>query len=122
MTEDVQRALATDNLIDITTTGRRSGEPRRIETWFYRADGKLYLTGLPSPKKRDWLLNIEANPEFTFHLKDSTSADLAARGTAITAEPERRRIIAAIIAELDTDYDVDEWVAQSPLVEIELAA
>jgi hypothetical protein len=43
MREDVRQALAIDasstiedRTIDITTTGRRSGEPRRIEIAFYR--------------------------------------------------------------------------------------
>ena len=43
MREDVRRALAIDSsstirdrTIDITTTGHRSGEPRRIEIVFYR--------------------------------------------------------------------------------------
>ncbi len=47
----IQDALATDRTIDITTTGRASGLPRRIETWFYRVDDRLYLTG--SPGRRD---------------------------------------------------------------------
>jgi hypothetical protein len=31
--------------VEITTTGRRTGQPRRIETWRYRADGRYWLTG-----------------------------------------------------------------------------
>ncbi len=77
MRDDVAQALAivrsadlAERTIDITTTGRRSGEPRRIETVFYRYDGAIYLSGLPGPHPRAWLLNLEAEPHFTFHLQD----------------------------------------------------
>lgn len=48
----IRHALETDRTIDITTIGRTSGQPRRIETWFYRVGDNIYLSG--SPGKRDW--------------------------------------------------------------------
>ena len=45
MTDAVADALANDQVIDITTTGRKSGEQRRIEIWFHRLDGRFYITG-----------------------------------------------------------------------------
>src|SRR5215211_6597423 len=69
MDDHVRDALANDRTIDITTMGRTSGLPRRIETWFYRVDDEIYLTGLPG--RRDWYANLLANPDFTFHLKQS---------------------------------------------------
>ena len=51
MREDVRQALAIDasstiedRTIDITTTGRRSGQPRRIEIAFYRLGDDIYLS------------------------------------------------------------------------------
>ncbi|MGH2983824.1 MAG: hypothetical protein ACRDK5_06185 [Solirubrobacterales bacterium] len=35
MDEAIERALENDRTIDITTLGRRSGEPRRIEIWMH---------------------------------------------------------------------------------------
>lgn len=32
--------------IDITTTGRRPGQPRRIEIVFYRFEDTIYLSGM----------------------------------------------------------------------------
>jgi hypothetical protein len=62
MRDDVRRALAItrsstieDRTVDITTTGRRSGEPRRIEICFYRSGDAIYLSGIPAPRTRDWL-------------------------------------------------------------------
>jgi deazaflavin-dependent oxidoreductase (nitroreductase family) len=78
MREDVRQALAIDasstiedRTIDITTTGRRSGEPRRIEIAFYRLGDDIYLSGIPGPKTRNWLANLAAEPRFTFHLKST---------------------------------------------------
>jgi deazaflavin-dependent oxidoreductase (nitroreductase family) len=76
MRDDVREALDSDRssgiehrTIDITTTGRRSGQPRRIEIWFYQFEGSIYLSGSPGPRTRDWLANLAAEPHFVFHLK-----------------------------------------------------
>ena len=116
MDERVRQALATDRTIDITTTGRSSGLPRRIETWFYRVDGQIYLTG--SPGRRDWYANLLANPDFTFHLKQSVWADLTARAAAITDPEERRTIFQRILSDLDGTQDLDAWLAGSPLMSV----
>jgi deazaflavin-dependent oxidoreductase (nitroreductase family) len=116
MDGSIRRALARDRLIDITTTGRMSGRPRRIETWFYRSGGGVYLTG--SPGRRDWYANLRADPAFTFHLKESAVADLAARAAPITDPAERRAILAPVLAELGQDGALEAWVAGSPLVAV----
>jgi deazaflavin-dependent oxidoreductase (nitroreductase family) len=118
MDDEVRRALETDRTIDITTTGRHSGEPRRIEIWMYRYDGRTFLSG--SPGRRAWYANLLANPRFTFHLKGSAHADLPAEARPITDETEHREVIAGIREGLGRGTgDLDEWVARSPLVEVQ---
>src|ERR1051326_4244041 len=94
--DSIRRALAEGRTIDITTTGRKSGQPRRIETWFHNLDGRIYLTGTPG--KRDWYANLVAHPEFQFHLKEGLSADLAARARPIADPAERRAVLTPILA------------------------
>ena len=118
MDERVRQALANDRTIDITTTGCSSGLPRRIETWFHRVDDQIYLTG--SPGRRDWYANLLANPDFTFHLKQSVAADLPARATPITDPEERRAIFERILANLDGTQDLEAWLAGSPLMLVRL--
>ena len=118
MDERVRQALAIDRTIDITTTGRSSGLPRRIETWFHRVDDQIYLTG--SPGRRDWYANLLANPGFTFHLKQSVAADLPARATPITDPEERRAIFECILANLDGTQDLEAWLEGSPLMVVRL--
>jgi hypothetical protein len=117
MDRRVRQALANDRTIDIITTGRSSGLPRRIETWFYRVGDEIYLTG--SPGRRDWYANLLANPDFTFHLKRSVAADLPARATPITDPVERRAIFERILADLGGSQDLEAWLADSPLMAVD---
>jgi deazaflavin-dependent oxidoreductase (nitroreductase family) len=119
MDEQVQQALAQGGVIDITTRGRNTGQPRRIEIRFHHIEGQVYITGRP-PRRRDWYANLLAYPEFTFHLKERIKADLPARATPILDQARRRAIIAAIHQKRGTYQDVEAWVEHSPLVAVEL--
>jgi deazaflavin-dependent oxidoreductase (nitroreductase family) len=136
MREDVRQALAIDasstmedRTIDITTTGRRSGQPRRIEIVFYRLGDDIFLSGIPAPTRRNWLANLAAHAQFTFHLKRDVVADLPAAATVIVDAAERRRVLAAFVEEFnrrqgpDSPWpkaDLDEWVEESPLAKVTL--
>src|SRR4051812_19939652 len=67
--DSVRAALSRGGTIDITTTGQRTGQPRRIEIVFHRIDGRMWISGLPRPRKRAWLANLEADPHLVVHLK-----------------------------------------------------
>ena len=95
MNEEIKNALKQDRTIDITTKGKKSGEPRRIEIWFHNIDGRIYITGTPGT--RGWYANMIANPDFTFHLKQSVQADIPAKATPVRDEAERRRGFGAIL-------------------------
>jgi deazaflavin-dependent oxidoreductase (nitroreductase family) len=118
MDDRTRRALSRGHVIDITTTGRQTGDPRRIEIVFFSLAGHLYISGMPG-RKRSWLANLEANPEFTFHLKGAVAADLAARARVI-ADPAERRPLLEQIARAWQRTDVDTMVDSSPLVEVEI--
>jgi deazaflavin-dependent oxidoreductase (nitroreductase family) len=121
MDESIKRALARGLTCDITTIGRASGQPRRIEIWYFVVDEQVYITGTPGP--RDWYANLLAQPRFVFHLKQGARADLPARAIPITNEDERRRIIGAVMRSnswfRSQNYDLAAWVASSPLVAVE---
>lgn len=117
---------ARERTIDITTTGARTGNPRRIEVWFYRVDGQIYLT--TTPASRSWYANIVANPEFVFHLKHGVRADLRAVGTPVRDRAERETVFSSIIADLNQPWNpagipqpvapLDRWMAGSPLIRV----
>jgi hypothetical protein len=117
MDSKVKKALETEKTIDITTIGRKTGNDCRIEIWFHHVDGKFYITG--SPGQRDWLQNMVATPQFTFHLKQSVMADLDATARPMTDADERRAWFTPFVA--DSDRDLEAWVRESPLVEVTFA-
>jgi hypothetical protein len=114
----IAQALARGGLIDITTVGRQTGRPRRIEIVFHNIDGRLFISGMPG-FPRGWLANLEANPHFTFHLKRTVSADLQATARIITSEAERRSTLGPI-AQAWKRRDLEVMVRQSPLIEVTL--
>ena len=118
MNDRILSALTRDLTIDITTTGRKSGRPQRIEIWFFHIDGRTYITGTPGV--RDWYANLLADPHFTFHLKESIEADLPAVAVPILDPAERRRILSDPAmdwyhGQVDS---IDELVEGSPLIEV----
>jgi deazaflavin-dependent oxidoreductase (nitroreductase family) len=117
----VRRALRHGHTIDITTTGRRTGLARRIEIVFHHFGGRLYITGSPNAhRKRAWLLNLEADPRFTFHLKRPVAADLPATARIITDEAERRAVFTEVV-KVWTRQDLETMTRHSPLIEVFIA-
>src|SRR6516225_516857 len=96
MNDDILAALSEGKVIDITTTGRKTGEPRRKEIVFHNIGGRIYISGVPRERKRDWLVNLEADPHFVFHLKGDVVADLPATARVMTDPDERRQVLRPI--------------------------
>lgn len=111
---DVIEALRRHRTIDITTTGAKSGMPRRIETWAWVDGDTVYLTG--SPGRRDWYANLRENPDFTMHVKHGVQADVPARARPIVDRAERRPIFERL-----RPAQADTWTERSPLVEVEFS-
>jgi deazaflavin-dependent oxidoreductase (nitroreductase family) len=119
MNPDVRRALSHGHTIDITTTGRKTGEPRRIEIVFHVFDGRIYISGMPNPRhKRAWLVNLEADPRLTFHLKRPVQADLPATARVIIDPTERRTVLEKVARVWRQDPEV--MIAYSPLIEVSI--
>jgi len=119
MDDQIRRALARGHLIDITTTGRKTGEPRRLEIVFHNIDGRLIITGSPrADHKRAWLYNLEQDPRLTIHLKGSTKADLPATARVITDAVERSQIADWIVKNAWPNQDVDKMTSYSPMIEV----
>jgi deazaflavin-dependent oxidoreductase (nitroreductase family) len=119
--EAIETALERGHTIDITTKGRRSGEPRRVEIVFHNIDGRIYISGTPFPRKRRWLANLEADPHLTFHLKGKTRADLPATARVIDDDAERREILPHIARNWGRT-DIEKMVHESPLIEVTIDA
>ena len=116
-TQAIDDALARGHTIDITTTGRKSGQPRRIEIVFHNIGGRIYISGIPSRSKRGWIANLERHPDFIFHLKGRVKADLPATARIITDEAERREVLGYVARNWGRN-DAEVMVRYSPLIEV----
>ena len=114
-----------ERTIDITTTGARTGQPRRIEIWFHHVDGRWYLSGMP--RGRSWYANLKANPRFIVHLKHGAAFDLPAIARPVDSDTKRRVLSVVLALQNRSDLgtagvplqDPEEWQERSPMVEIE---
>ena len=68
----------------LTTTGRRSGQPRQIEIWFTERDGRYYVIA-EHLREAHWVQNLLAEPRVHVRVAD---VELAARARVIDADVE----------------------------------
>ncbi|HEY7941014.1 MAG TPA: nitroreductase/quinone reductase family protein [Candidatus Limnocylindrales bacterium] len=121
MDHSTHDALARSQLIDMTTTGRKTGQPRRIEIGLHSIDGRLYISGMPrADHKRAWILNLERDPRVTLSLKQTAHVEVPATARIIEDPVERRQVL-ELIAVRWGRTDVDVMAAHSPLIEVMVA-
>ena len=123
MPEDIRSIFTTPEVVDITTTSRKSGDARRIEIRLHALDGKLYITGRPG-RPRSWYANMVAKPAFTLHLKQDLKRDLQCNAVPITEDGARRTGFELMLPEEESmaHVNVAEWAKVAPLVEVVPAA
>ena len=112
----IRRVLRHGQTIDITTTGRHTGVPRRLEISLHSFGGHLYISGMPSHRTRAWLHNLRADARMTVHLKQLLQADLPATAREITDEAERRAVLEKVARVWRRE--VEPMVRFSPLIEV----
>ncbi len=119
---DVVRVeLADDPTVDITTTGRRTKTPRRIEIWMLDVDGRFFITGTPG--RRDWLANLRADPSLVVHLKRRARIDLAARAIPVTDPATRRSVLEHLSATwYRAQQPLEALLETAPMIEVVFAA
>jgi deazaflavin-dependent oxidoreductase (nitroreductase family) len=82
-------AVADESTIELTTTGRRSGQPRRVTIWFVvDAQGRLFVQS-GSGGRTDWYRNLLKTPAVAFRIGDLRGA---ATATPIADAAETARV------------------------------
>jgi len=113
-TTDQRDEFARHTTIDITTFGRRSGLPRRMEIWWFRVEDRFIITGTPG--RRDWLANIRANPRLVVHVAGN---DLEATASFVEDRQFRRTVFTQPHTSwYRTQEQLDELVASAPMIEV----
>jgi deazaflavin-dependent oxidoreductase (nitroreductase family) len=101
----------------LTTTGRITGRPHRIEIWFAMQDGVVYLLS-GGRDASDWVRNIRVTPDVVFEIGDVrrlTRARLLEPGTDEDALA-RRRLLEKYAG---PGENLDEWARTSLPVAID---
>lgn len=103
----IPERLANEQYCYLTTTGRKSGEPREIEIWFGASDNTLYLMA-GGREKSHWVRNLDKTPSATVRVGDTTLAVTARR---VTAASEDARVRELLLAKYAPGYqgDLSNW-------------
>ena len=78
----------------LTTTGRRTGQPREIEIWFTERGGNYYLIA-EHRERAHWVQNIQAQSHVRVRLGDERF-EATARTVDAALEPELASAVKAL--------------------------
>ena len=81
--------MSTDDYCYLTTTGRRTGRPHRIEIWYATHGETLYLLS-GAGRSSDWVRNLRVEPAVVVEV-DCVSRRGHARVVEVGEEAERAR-------------------------------
>ena len=80
--------------VDLTTWGRKSGQPRRVTIWIWGEGGRLYVRS-GFGMGRDWPQNVLARGEAILHL---AGRDIPVRARHVTELAEARACSGMVFA------------------------
>ena len=105
------RALADLDYCYLTTTGRHSGEPHRIEIWFALADGVVYLLS-GGGERSDWVRNLTISPAVVLEIGGEKRTTKA----RVVTDPDEDALARRIVGEKYRPRyrgDLDDWGTKS---------
>lgn len=112
--ESTMKSLAATRTIDLTTIGRRSGEHRTIEIWWFHIDDRFIITGTPG--RRDWLANVRADNSVLIR---THFGEYTANVIEIDDEAFRRRVFTdPTTSWYNTQEELAHLINTAPMVEV----
>ena len=112
--------MAADDYCYLTTTGRRTGRPHRIEIWYAvgAGDGTLYLLA-GGGRSSDWVRNLVADGDVLVEVDGETRRGRA-RVVDAADEAEQARSLVCTKYQPRSDGDLTGWRERSLPVAISL--
>ncbi|MGO9645799.1 MAG: nitroreductase family deazaflavin-dependent oxidoreductase [Candidatus Bathyarchaeia archaeon] len=113
--------LGAEKFIYLTTTGRKTRKPHRVELWFAAVDDNIYLSH--EGRETDWMRNIKNNPEVNFEISGNKFV-----GKARYLQSDESEAVKAKIALYLKYYGkaeeriIEDWFSLSTLILIERKA
>jgi hypothetical protein len=123
MDATVRDFLDSGGIVDITTTGRSTGLPRRIEIRLHNIDGEIFITAAPG--KRSWYANMMSNPRFTIHIKGEPGfrgldMNVMAMAHDVSDSDIRNDVIPRMVAKANLPGDPGDRIKSSVLVRADI--
>jgi deazaflavin-dependent oxidoreductase (nitroreductase family) len=109
-----------DDFCYVTTTGRRTGTPHRIEIWFARDGDTVYLLS-GGGRTSDWVQNLAADPAVQVELDGAVRP---ARARILDEGDEGEHAKSLVFTKYATRYEGDlvSWRQRALPVALDLAA
>ncbi len=111
--------MAADDYCYLTTTGRRTGRPHRIEMWYAANGDRLYLLS-GGGRSSDWVRNLIADPAVLVEI-DGEARAATARVLPDGDEAEHARTLVHDKYAPRTGDDLTGWRQRALPVAIDLA-
>lgn len=116
LTTDQIERLASVRTINLTTFGRTTGLPRRIEIWWFRVGDRFVITGTPG--RRDWVANIMANPRVIVHVD---GMDIETTVSVITDKEQRLEVFKQPETRwYSSQAELEHLLAAAPMIAVQL--
>lgn len=103
----------------LTTIGRRTGRPHRIEIWFGVEEGRVFLMS-GGRDRADWVRNLQANPRLELELGDGMYSGLARMLEDGTSDDQRARDL--LVGKYQQGSELEEWGRTSLAIVVEFIA
>ncbi|TMG02388.1 MAG: nitroreductase family deazaflavin-dependent oxidoreductase [Chloroflexi bacterium] len=121
MSEELE-SLAGEAFCYLTTTGRVTAQPHKIEIWFGLNAGTLYMLWGNGPRHRaDWVRNLMKTPAVTVRIRDR---EFSGSGRVVEDGEEDALARRLLLEKYEPTYsgDLSEWGRTALPVAVELAA
>ena len=111
--------LAGEDYCYLTTTGRVSGRPHKIEIWFGVSGGALYMMS-GGGQRADWVKNALKTPSVRVRIADRRFTGTARLVTDPDEEWRLRNLLATKYDEREPDGTLDEWARAALPVAVDM--
>jgi deazaflavin-dependent oxidoreductase (nitroreductase family) len=108
-------AVPSHEVCHLTTTGRRTGRPHRIEIWFLEADDTLYLFS-GGGEASDWVRNLRHEPQVWIELPGRPGRAYSA--SIVDAPADLRRRMDVRYYGTGAEEELTDWARRSTVVSL----
>ena len=112
--------LASSEFCYVTTSGRVTGRPHRIEIWFGMQGSTVYLLS-GNRDRSDWVKNMHQQPVIRVQIAEHTFSGQARMVEGAQEDALARRLLAAKYQQWQDGLEMSDWARTALAVAIDLA-